>query len=140
MLIAVDNRSGEELPLEHYRALATFILEREAADEAAELSLSLVDKEEIHALNKTYRAMDAPTDVLSFENDDELLGDVIICPEVAREHAEDFDSDFESEMELMLTHGVLHLCGYDHIDDEEGDCMEARESELLLAWRNHNEC
>lgn len=135
MIIALDNRSGRDLPEDEYCALAVFVMQEEGCAENTELSLSLVDVDEIHALNRDYRGLDAPTDVLSFENDDELLGDVIICPEVAGQHAEDFESSFAHEMELMLTHGILHLCGYDHEDDAEGDAMEARENELLTKWR-----
>lgn len=135
MIIELDNRSTEELSVDAYCALAAFVMQEEGCSEDTELSISLVDVDEIHALNRDYRGLDAPTDVLSFENDDELLGDVIICPEVARQHAEDFDSSFEHEMELMLTHGILHLCGFDHEDDAEGDAMEARENELLTKWR-----
>ena len=136
MILSIDNRSDEELPEAHYQALAGFVLQSEAASDNTELAISLVSREEIHALNKQYRGLDAPTDVLSFENDGELLGDVIICPAVAREHAQDFESDFNSEMELMLTHGILHLRGYDHQDDASAEIMEARENELLSAWRD----
>lgn len=135
MILYLDNRSGEDLPELTYQALAEFALRAEHAAEESELSLSLVDVDEIHSLNREYRGIDAPTDVLSFENDGDLLGDVIICPVVAREHAQDFDSDFDSEMELMLVHGILHLRGYDHIDDAEAEAMEARENELLRLWR-----
>jgi len=156
-MIYLDNRSGEELPLEEYEKLAEFVLEQEAWDSrdgawcpsfaskagtaspvppvpAHELSISLVDLEEMHALNREYRGIDAPTDVLAFENDDELLGDVVVCPAVAREHAQDFDSSFAGEMALMLTHGILHLLGYDHINDADAEVMEARENELLKLW------
>ena len=95
----------------------------------------MVDRDEMHALNREYRGIDAPTDVLSFENDEALLGDVVVCAAVAREHAEDFDSDFASEMALMLIHGILHLLGYDHADDAEAEVMEARENELLGLWK-----
>ncbi|MDR2035790.1 MAG: rRNA maturation RNase YbeY [Coriobacteriales bacterium] len=135
MNIEVDNRSGEELPEQEYQELAAFVLAQEGASEECELAISLVTPAEIHSLNKTYRGIDAPTDVLSFENDGELLGDVIICSAVAREHALDFDSDFASEMALMLTHGVLHLLGYNHEEDAEAEAMEARENQLLVAWR-----
>lgn len=136
MMLSVDNRSGEDLPEDDYRALAEFVLAEEGTPEETELSISLVGVSEIQDLNRAYRGIDAPTDVLSFENDDVLLGDVVICPMIAREHARDFSSDFASEMELMLTHGILHLKGYDHTDDACAEAMEARENKLLKAWRS----
>jgi probable rRNA maturation factor len=134
-----------------------------------ELSIALVDEDEIHALNLEYRGKDSPTDVLSFELDDDdfdygepshelefkdgsepnrrteartsqapkpnamvrMLGDVIICPSVAEKQAVDFRQTFEQEMALLLTHGVLHLLGYDHIEDDEAEEMEATEREIL---------
>jgi probable rRNA maturation factor len=132
--ILMDNRSAEPLDAEKIESLAAFVLSWEHAPENLELSISYVDSAEIRELNKTYRGVDAPTDVLSFECDDIILGDVVICPAVAREHAEDFDSTFEHEMALMLTHGILHLLGYDHLDDEEAEVMETRENALVSEW------
>jgi len=155
-MILIDNRSGEELPVDEYVALAAFVVHEGrglvyhfcqeqkwdtkprpscTTSDERELSISLVDSEEMHALNKEYRGIDAPTDVLAFENDGELLGDVIICPAIAREHALEFESDFTSEMELMLTHGILHLLGYDHIEENEAQRMENRENKILELWR-----
>ncbi|MDR0888831.1 MAG: rRNA maturation RNase YbeY [Coriobacteriales bacterium] len=167
MDIQIDNRSGKRLPEDTYADIARFVLTSEKAPDRTELSISLVEPDEIHELNREYRNVDAPTDVLSFECDGEgdaaewgtgspgsktdgkadaksstvreqdesyVLGDVIICPVVAREHARDFNSTFEHEMALMLTHGILHLLGYDHIDDAEAEVMEAREDELVDAW------
>ncbi|MCL2807313.1 MAG: rRNA maturation RNase YbeY [Coriobacteriia bacterium] len=136
MIITVDNRSGEELPVDEYQALAAFVLQQEQVNDDVELSISLVGHAEMHALNKKYRGIDRPTDVLAFENDDELLGDVIVCPSVARQHAEEFTTGFPDEMALMLTHGILHLRGYDHLDDAEATIMEQRENELLNQWRS----
>lgn len=135
MELILDNRCGEALPTDDYLALAGFVLTAESASAAVELSISLVDSDEMQALNRQYRGIDSPTDVLSFENDGELLGDVVICPKLAREHARDFDSSFANEMALMLTHGILHLLGYDHIDDAEAAIMEARENQLLELWQ-----
>ncbi|MDR3308147.1 MAG: rRNA maturation RNase YbeY [Coriobacteriales bacterium] len=145
MHIAVHNRSNEPLLLDTLETLAQFVLTQEHAPAAVELAVSLVSVDEIHGLNRRYRNIDAPTDVLSFECDDAneqpardgeplLLGDVIIAPAVAREHARDFNSTFDDEMALMLTHGILHLLGYDHLDDREAEHMEARENELLALW------
>ena len=137
MDLILDNRSGEELPTDDYLAMAKFVLEQEEASDATELSISLVDSAEMQILNRQYRGIDKPTDVLSFENDGDLLGDVVICPELAREHASDFNSSFAYEMALMLTHGILHLLAYDHIDDGEADIMEARENYLLESYQQN---
>jgi len=134
-MIFIDNRCGEDLPTDEYLALAAFVISEEDCGDDSELSISLVNQEEIQTLNKEYRSIDAPTDVLAFENDDELLGDVVVCPAIARVHAEDFDSSFPNELELMLIHGILHLLGYDHIEDSEAEHMEARENELLELWK-----
>jgi GTP-binding protein Era len=135
MDIQIDNRSTwPDLDLAAARELALFDLEQEGQAAEVELSISFVDKPEIHALNLQWRGIDAPTDVLSFECDAQMLGDVVICPAVAAEHARDFDSTFKAEMALMLTHGILHLLGYDHIDDAEAEVMEARENELIGLW------
>jgi probable rRNA maturation factor len=133
MIIDIDNRTQEPLP-KKYAALATYVLTAEHASDEVELSISLVKADEMHALNLRYRGIDAPTDVLSFECDEHILGDVIICPSVAREHALDFNTTFEAEMHLMLIHGILHLLGYDHINNDDAEVMEARENELLRQW------
>ena len=93
--------------------------------------------------------MDRPTDVLSFECDgvdDDLsamtlaedpvyeLGDVVIAPDVASRQTREFGTTFEEEISLLLVHGLLHLCGYDHIEDDEAEVMEKREAEILEAW------
>lgn len=131
------------LPLEE---LTRFVLEAEERPDATEVSISFVDDEVIAELNETYRGKEGPTDVLSFECDgcgDEPdapegavfeLGDVIIAPDVAERQTAEFATTFEEEVSLLLVHGLLHLCGYDHVVDEEAEVMEAREAELLRAW------
>lgn len=85
-----------------------------------ELSVSLVEREEMAALHERYLGEPGPTDVLSFPQDEEagdgmeLLGDVVICPAVAAEQV-----GGESEIRLLLVHGILHLLGYDHETDED---------------------
>ena len=151
MQVLMDCSYGEELiaglPLEE---LALFVLEDEGAPANSEVSLSFVDDTHMARLNGEFRGKTGPTDVLSFECDglddgfDALpegvsdvpfeLGDVIIAPDVAQRQSIEFGHSFEAEMSLLLVHGLLHLLGYDHIDDEEAEEMEARERELLGAW------
>lgn len=131
-------------------ALAEHVIRAEGKPEATEVSISFVDDEAMTELNGAYRGLEGPTDVLSFECDsiddgfpaDEgaeasgyQLGDVIIAPDVAERQCAQFGNSFQQEMELLLTHGLLHLCGYDHIEDAEAEAMEARERELLAAYR-----
>lgn len=107
-----------------------------------EISVTFVDIDEIHELNKQYRGVDKPTDVLSFPQFDDLeeeipevceicLGDVVICEQKAREQAEEFGHSFERELVYLFTHSVLHLLGYDHMEDDEKKAMREREEEIM---------
>ena len=133
----------EKLPLHE---LAQFVLAREDKPFNTEVSVSFVTDEAIAELNERYRHKEGPTDVLSFECDgvnDDLsamtlaedpvyeLGDVIIAPDVAARQTREFGTSFEEEISLLLVHGLLHLCGYDHIADDEAEVMEKREAEIL---------
>ena len=105
----------------------------------AELSIVLCDDATIHPLNRDYRGKDKPTDVLSFAQregefsflEDNLLGDVIISIETTRRQANERDHCVETELRVLLVHGILHLLGYDHIEDDEAEIMEAKEREIL---------
>jgi probable rRNA maturation factor len=93
--------------------LARRTLEAEGVG-AVELSISLVGMEEMAELHRRYLGDAEPTDVLSFTMDEDgLLGDVVICPAVAREQ----NPDLDAELRLLLVHGILHLLGYDHEDE-----------------------
>lgn len=136
----------EKLPLEE---LTRFVLAREDKPFNTEVSVSFVTDEAIAELNEKYRGKTGPTDVLSFECDgvdDDLsamtlaedpifeLGDVVIAPDVASRQTREFGTTFEEEISLLLVHGLLHLCGYDHVEDDEAEVMEKREAEILEAW------
>jgi len=113
------------------------MLEMQVAD--TELSLVLCDDTFIHGLNRDYRGFDKPTDVLSFSQregegadpDDPVLGDVIISIETAVRQAEFRGHSLARELTVLMVHGVLHLLGFDHIEDDEALIMEAKEVELL---------
>ena len=111
--------------------------------ENAELSVTLTTDEKIHALNKKYRGIDRPTDVLSFafrESDEpeilgetvEILGDIVISVERAEIQAADFGHSFLREIIFLEVHGLLHLLGYDHIEDADRVEMEA-EQDFVMA-------
>ncbi len=109
------------------------------ASPAAELSVALVDDVQIHALNRRYRTVDRPTDVLSFpageapalDEAPALLGDVVISLETAWRQAAEFGHSPEREVGYLTAHGVLHLLGFDHETDEERVAMRRLEEEAL---------
>jgi len=97
-----------------------------------EVSVILVDSLEIHEMNKQYRNIDRPTDVLSFEEyEDDYLGEIFICEEKVYEQAISYNHSNEREFAFLLTHGLLHLLGYDHIEKEDEEVMFKKQDELL---------
>ncbi|VUD61627.1 Endoribonuclease YbeY [Thalassocella blandensis] len=102
-----------------------------------ELSVRIVDAEEIQQLNRQYRDKDKPTNVLSFPCelppgvDVPLLGDLVICAQVVRDEAIAQQKLEMSHWAHMVVHGTLHLLGYDHIEDAEAEEMESLESKIL---------
>jgi probable rRNA maturation factor len=108
--------------------------------EAAELSVVLTDDARIRVLNKTWRGLDKPTNVLSFPGSDEddeeigpLLGDIVVAYETTAREAETEAKRLGDHLTHLVVHGLLHLFGYDHIDDDEAEEMEALETEILAA-------
>jgi probable rRNA maturation factor len=132
-----------DVDVDRWCRLAALVLEDEGR--RGELTLTFVDRDEIAALNAEHMGKDGPTDVLSFPldalDDDEsdgadvpvLLGDVVVCPAVAREQAPDHAGSLDDELALLVVHGVLHVVGHDHVDPEETAAMRGRELELLTA-------
>ena len=138
-----DYRKDDVLAQLDVVSLADHVIRAEEMPENTEVSINFVTEEEIHELNREYRGIDSPTDVLSFECDgyeddvpylDDMayeLGDIIVSVDRAEKQASEYGLSFADELSLLITHGLLHLCGYDHIDEEEAREMEDRERELL---------
>ena len=107
--------------------------------EEAEVTIRLVDEAESNQLNLTYRGKDKPTNVLSFpfecppDVELSLLGDLIICRQVVEQEAQEQGKPLFAHWAHMVVHGSLHLLGYDHIEDEEAEEMEALEVEFMQA-------
>lgn len=103
------------------------------------LTIRVVDTEESQSLNKHYRGKDAPTNVLSFPSqlpefvEPDYLGDLVICATVVDVEAHEQDKAVDAHWAHMLVHGVLHLMGYDHIEDAEAEEMEALETRMIIA-------
>jgi probable rRNA maturation factor len=139
----VSHREPEPLQLEAFERLAVFVLSMEAVPDMTELSVALVDEEEMAHLNEQYRGVEGATDVLSFGCDDPCptpgdepitLGDVVIAPAVAERQAAELGHSVEHELDVLLVHGVLHLLGYDHEAPDDAGAMAAREAALLDAY------
>ena len=111
-----------------------------------EMSLSFVNKEEIQEINIDYRGKDVPTDVISFALNDEVeseisiigledeinsIGDVIICVDIAKEQAEDYNHSLDREIGFLAVHGFLHLLGYDHMTPEDEKEMFEKQDKIL---------
>jgi probable rRNA maturation factor len=105
--------------------------------ESTELSVRIVDKEEGQSLNEQYRGSSGATNVLSFPFENEspeslpLIGDIVICAPVVAKEAAEQNKALNAHWAHMIIHGVLHLLGYDHQDDEQANVMETLETEIM---------
>ncbi|MBN1192383.1 MAG: rRNA maturation RNase YbeY [Coriobacteriia bacterium] len=139
----VSHREPEPLKFEAFERLALFVMSMEGVPDLTELSIALVDDDEMAHLNEQYRGIGEPTDVLSFGCDDPCptlsdepitLGDVVIAPAVAQKNASEAGHSVEHELNVLLIHGILHLLGYDHERADDANAMAAREAALLDAY------
>lgn len=122
------------------RTAVTVTLRHEKHKPPVEITLLLTDDEQLHSLNKAYRGINAPTDVLSFEagekmpgmqEDDPYLGDIVISVPMAERQAKEGGHSLKAELQLLAVHGTLHLLGYDHEEPEEKDHMWWAQSSIL---------
>lgn len=125
--------------------LITFAADKEGVSQEAELSINFVDNKKIQALNRNYRQINKPTDVLSFamqeigegeidildEDLPLLLGDIVISVDKAKEQAKSYDHSLERELCFLALHGFLHLIGYDHMTKEDEQQMFSRQKVIL---------
>lgn len=149
MTLLIDNRTNFELTDEIKEMLEKVCLKSlqyEEFNEDCEISLSIVTNEEIHDINKQFRNIDSPTDVLSFpqltfeegeeadvnENGEIVLGDIIISIDRAKEQAEEYGHSLKRELAFLSVHSMLHLMGYDHMVPEEEEDMFRRQKEILI--------
>jgi len=145
--IEIDNRSGAICAEVELLDLAAFALKELLVDKRAELEISLVDEAEMTRLHEEWMDEAGPTDVLSFpmdelrpnelsENDEVpvVLGDVVICPDVARKQGDTAGHGMEQELKILLVHGILHLLGFDHLEPEEEAEMFALQGKIVKDW------
>ncbi|MHB8220515.1 MAG: rRNA maturation RNase YbeY [Acidimicrobiales bacterium] len=160
-IFAADEQADLLVELDTWVRLTRDVLTDRGVAGEAELSLLFVDETTIARLNRTFLDRDGPTDVLSFPIEDDpepvgrfpdsggsgpgsetatgppmLLGDVVICPAVAARQAVENAVDVEDELALLVVHGILHLLGMDHVDDDEAERMEQLERTLLSRFHH----
>jgi probable rRNA maturation factor len=155
--IEIANESGADVDEAALAGLARHVLDGMGVHPLAELSVLLVDEPAMTELHVRWMGESGPTDVLAFPMDElwlpqpggtraehsaasepagvpGLLGDVVICPQVAGQQARTAEHDAADEIDLLCTHGILHLLGYDHADPEEHARMFGLQDRLLASW------
>ncbi|HWC12008.1 MAG TPA: rRNA maturation RNase YbeY [Acidimicrobiales bacterium] len=156
-MFAADEQADEPVDTLRWARLAEAVLAAEGVRGDAEVSLLFVDETAMAELNQRFLGHSGPTDVLAFPIDDDvyegarsadslgpgpsadpepaemptILGDVVLCPAVARRNAPTHAGTYDDEMALLVVHGLLHLLGMDHAEGEEAEVMQKREQELL---------
>jgi probable rRNA maturation factor len=157
MSIEIANESGADVDEAGLASLARHVLDEMRVHPLAELSVLLVDEPAMTELHVRWMGEEGPTDVLSFPMDElrppqpggthgereqsdpsgipGLLGDVVICPQVAAAQARRARHGVGDEIDLLCTHGILHLLGYDHADPAEHTAMFSLQDRLLSSWR-----
>ena len=158
MSIEVANESGVVVDEQALVRVSRHVLDRLGVSPLAELSLLLVDLDAMEKLHVRWMGEPGPTDVLAFPMDEldlrgsrgvghgghdepeetspTVLGDVVLCPAVAERQAAEAGHSTEDELQMLCTHGVLHLLGYDHGEPEEHAEMFGLQGELLSSWRS----
>ncbi len=160
-VFGADEQSDVQVDVVRWVRLAGLVLDEERVPGEAELSVIFVDEQAITDLNERFLGGKGPTDVLAFPMDDDvvlggrqpdqggrgpgsptepgdpptLLGDVVVCPEMAERQAREQAGSLDDEVALLVVHGVLHLLNYDHAEPQESDAMKRRERELLTKFR-----
>ena len=155
MSIEIANESGVEVDEASLASLARHVLDGMRVHPLAELSVLLVDEPAMAELHVRWMGEEGPTDVLAFPMDElrpphlggnragdpepgedpGLLGDVVLCPQVAAAQAVNAGHSTQDELERLTVHGILHLLGYDHAEPEDHAAMFGMQDQLLKAWR-----
>lgn len=140
MNLLITNDTNENIDMnDKLYDVVKAVLDNEELSMDYEVSITFVDKDEIHKLNKEYRNVDRPTDVLSFpmneefliEGVDSMLGDIVICMDIAKDQAKEYGHSLDREIMYLTCHSMLHLLGYDHIEEDDKKIMRGKEKEVM---------
>lgn len=146
MSIEVLNETEADVDVAEFRDVAEYVLAQMHVATDAELAIMFIDPEPMEELHVKWLELEGPTDVMSFPMDElrpgspesptpaGVLGDIVICPQVAREQALAAGHSTAEEMLLLTVHGILHLLGYDHAEPEEERVMFTLQRQLLLTF------
>lgn len=144
MSVEINNETEWELELSEFVDLVSYCLEQLYVSPAAEVNIMFVDIKTMTDLHVKWMDLPGPTDVLSFPMDEltpgregmpseaGVLGDIVLCPDIAAEQARDAGHAPIEEMLLLAVHGLLHLLGFDHVEPEEEKAMFTLQRKLLL--------
>ena len=147
MSIEILDESGTGLDVQQLASLSRFVMDRMRVHPLAELCIKAVDVDTMAELNEQWMEKEGPTDVLAFpmdelrpglvdqEPEEGVLGDLVLCPDVAVRQGETAGHGTDAELELLTVHGILHLLGYDHAEPEEHREMFGLQDRLLEEWR-----
>lgn len=147
MSIEIIDESGQALDVKHLATLSRFVMDEMRVHPLAELCIKAVDEDTIARLNEQWMEKEGPTDVLAFpmdelrpglvseEPEEGVLGDLVLCPAIAAVQGKTAGHGTLAEIELLTTHGILHLLGYDHADPDEHHEMFGLQDRLLAQWR-----
>lgn len=142
MFEIINNTELEIAELDTLKKYIEFITKKLEIDQAV-FNIILVDEKEIHELNKTYRGIDRKTDVITFALEDNtnfqnpeirVLGDIYLCIPVAYQQAQIYGHSTIREVCFLATHGILHLLGYDHMEESDEKIMFTKQEELLNSY------
>ena len=159
MTFCVENETGAVFDFDHEEVatlVAKEVLRSEGCDREVEISLTITNDEGIQELNREFREIDRPTDVLSFPNvsyeepgdfsvmegeqevdllnpdtGNIMFGDIVVNEDRVRSQAEEYGHSTKREFAFLIAHSMLHLCGYDHMEDDEAKVMEKKQSDVL---------
>ena len=146
MSIEIDNESGVEVEETRVMALATYALDKMRIHPLADLAIAFVDEAAMAELHEEWMDEPGPTDVLSFPMDElrpgsaadltpaGLLGDIVVCPQVAAKQASEAGHETINEILLLTTHGILHLLGFDHAEPDEHAERVGIQGEILAGF------
>ena len=145
MNIELTNLTQENCDESKLLSVAHFSIVKLGVHPDSELSISLVDEEEMSALHMRWMDEPGATDVLSFPMDEMkphsaaqgpgMVGDIVLCPDFAARQAASAGQSLQSELELLTVHGILHLLGFDHREEVEKETMFGLQADLLRKWR-----